>query len=142
MPPTPRNDERAEPDGHVALLPAAPASATTARHLVRRLFPASATADQRATAELLTTELVANAVVHARTPCRLRLSCPRDGVLRVEVSDRAAGMPTVQDIGPSELDGRGLQLVDALATQWGITRSTPAEKTVWFETPCRRAAGP
>ena len=122
-----------QPRGHVTTLPPSPDSATTARHLVRRLLPVGTADEQRATAELLTTELVTNAVVHACTPCRLRVSYPRAGILRVEVSDAVAATPALQSAEPTAPNGRGLQLVAALAADWG-TAPASAGKTVWFET--------
>ena len=82
-------------------------------------------------ATLIVTELVANAIRHAGTTIGVRLRRIPEG-LRLEVSD---GSPRqVRPASPSLLDegGRGLALVDALATHYGV-EGHPTGKTVWVE---------
>jgi anti-sigma regulatory factor (Ser/Thr protein kinase) len=89
-----------------------------------------------ATAQLLVSELVTNAVVHAKGPIGLRIS--RDeGRVRVEVSDVGAAQPAQppQPIpDPPAEAGRGFFLLNALASAWG---TRPADRhgreTTWFE---------
>ncbi|MDX3751154.1 ATP-binding protein [Streptomyces sp. AK08-02] len=81
-------------------------------------------------AELLVSELVTNAVLHAASPFRLTLSASH-GVLRCEVTDTGRGTPQVLCAGTGE-SGRGMFLVDALARRWGCHQDGPG-KTVWFE---------
>lgn len=81
--------------------------------------------------ELLTTELVTNAIRHARSDARVAASLV-DGRIRVSVTDDGAGMPTVTNAGDDDESGRGLALVDTLAVAWGID-SHDVGKTVWFE---------
>ena len=84
-------------------------------------------------AELLTAELVANAVVHAPGSGDVSVRVRVDGsVLRVEVTDGGAGRPVLRHASPTAPDGRGLALVDALASAWGAVPAG-AGKTVWFE---------
>jgi GAF domain-containing protein/anti-sigma regulatory factor (Ser/Thr protein kinase) len=83
------------------------------------------------TAALLVSELVTNAVVHARTSVGLRVSAVGDR-LRVEVADGSRARPVRQDFRPEATGGRGLLLLDRLATTWEVRR-TPDGKTVWFE---------
>ena len=80
-------------------------------------------------ATLLASELVTNSIVHASGEVMLRASCPA-GHLRVEVMDHGEGVPTRRVPGES---GRGLQIVEALATRWGINRSNGAGREAWFE---------
>jgi two-component sensor histidine kinase len=82
-------------------------------------------------AVLLTSELVTNAVVHART--ELVVTVSRDGDrARVAVHDEESIPPHRREAG---LDGgRGLALVEALAGSWG-TFSQGEGKAVWFELP-------
>lgn len=80
---------------------------------------------------LLTSELVTNAVVHARSGVRLTLVLGRAAV-RVEVADDAPGRPVLRRAGPESLSGRGLTLLDAIADRWGVEHATPG-KSVWFE---------
>jgi anti-sigma regulatory factor (Ser/Thr protein kinase) len=83
-------------------------------------------------AELLLTELVANAVRHARTPFSVMMRWNgRD--LRCEVTDANPLPPRPQAIvDPFTTGGRGLLLVDQLAASWGTER-VPHGKTVWFD---------
>jgi len=82
-------------------------------------------------AQLLLTELLSNALRHSETPI-LVAAALHDGRLRVEVTDSGHRMPKMRQAGPGETAGRGLQLVDALSSSWGVT---PLEhgKRVWFE---------
>ncbi|QOV39215.1 ATP-binding protein [Streptomyces ferrugineus] len=88
------------------------------------------------TAALIVAELAANAVLHARVPGRdiaLRLSCGPDTV-RVEVADaRGERLPRVSTPAADADTGRGLLLVDALATRWGVDTEPGPSKTVWAE---------
>jgi anti-sigma regulatory factor (Ser/Thr protein kinase) len=92
-------------------------------------------------AALLTAELAANAARHGRLPGRdfkLRLSVvPSPAVLRIEVSDSRGEKPPVPaELGepaPDAESGRGLLLVEALASRWGTEPRHPSGKTVWVE---------
>ncbi|WP_410583640.1 ATP-binding protein [Amycolatopsis sp. lyj-108] len=87
--------------------------------------------------ELLTTELVTNAHEHANGVCELRVSLPSDReVVRVEVDDhRPLLRPRrVAKQDPTSPRGRGLELVEAISTQWGVNTGT-GYKTVWAEIP-------
>jgi anti-sigma regulatory factor (Ser/Thr protein kinase) len=84
---------------------------------------------------LIVAELAANAVTHGRVPGRdfeLRLALAPTA-LRIEVSDpRGEREPEPRQSAPEAEDGRGLQLVEALATSWG-TKDRLIGKTVWAE---------
>lgn len=83
-------------------------------------------------ATLIVSELVTNAIVHAATPAELRAQWS-NGVLRLEVIDNAEGNPPDPRIAaPDDEGGRGLLLVDALSTAWGV-ESTDHGKVVWAE---------
>jgi anti-sigma regulatory factor (Ser/Thr protein kinase) len=94
--------------------------------MARRVAP-PATAD---TVELVVSELVTNAVLHGGSEVLLMIANLGDRV-RVEVSDSSPCLPQVvhTDLGAH---GRGLQLVDALATRWG-SEPTVTGKMVWCE---------
>lgn len=85
------------------------------------------------TVTLLVSELVTNAVVHARAEPDLAVVLLADRI-RVEVTDDAPGEPSVRDPGDVDESGRGMALVDALASAWGVTQRG-GHKTVWFEVP-------
>lgn len=82
-------------------------------------------------AVLLTSEVVTNAVIHGRSEARLRVVVTADRI-RVEVGDDNSRHPVVQPDDHEALDGRGLQLLDVVATEWGV-RDDVIGKTVWFE---------
>nr|WP_078509092.1 ATP-binding protein [Streptomyces zinciresistens] len=83
-------------------------------------------------AELLTSELVTNAIVHTGHEAYLTATLGPDG-LRVEVRDFVARRPEprVPDADDGT-NGRGLLLVQALADAWGV-RTHGVGKAVWFE---------
>jgi anti-sigma regulatory factor (Ser/Thr protein kinase) len=82
---------------------------------------------------LLASELVTNAVRHGQGEITCRLWPGRD-VVRFEVADRGDALPQEVDRGLVADSGRGLRIVDTLASRWG---TVPAQhqggKTVWFE---------
>ncbi|WP_406554073.1 ATP-binding protein [Streptomyces sp. YS-3] len=85
-------------------------------------------------AALIVAELAANAVLHGHVPgheFELRLALGT--VLRIEVTDtRAARRPLRPEPAGEAESGRGLLLVEALATAWGVAERPPG-KTVWAE---------
>jgi anti-sigma regulatory factor (Ser/Thr protein kinase) len=83
-------------------------------------------------AELLTSELVTNALVHTDDDAILTATVGPRG-LRVEVRDFVARRPRLR--APDADDGthgRGLLLVQSLADAWGV-RPHAEGKSVWFE---------
>ena len=87
-------------------------------------------AETRDTVELLTSELLTNAVRHGRGgTVTLRLLCFHDQVT-VEVTDFSTRGPRARKAGVEDESGRGLMLVEALAQAWG-TRPSSGGKTVW-----------
>jgi anti-sigma regulatory factor (Ser/Thr protein kinase) len=89
-------------------------------------------ADQRDRLVLVVSEIVTNAVRHARSLVHLRV-VRRHSTVRVEIHDDASAMPRFREPAPDDLDGRGLHLVEALADEWGVTPSVPRGKTVWAQ---------
>ncbi|MFJ2258904.1 ATP-binding protein [Streptomyces sp. NPDC087844] len=89
------------------------------------------------TVVLVVAELAANAVLHGRVPGRdFALDLAGDearGVIRIEVTDTHPALPTRRTPPPDEDQGRGLLLVDALATRWGVRDRVGPGKTVWVE---------
>ena len=78
-------------------------------------------------ADLVVTELATNAVRHAGTA--FSVSVAIDDLVTIEVSDGSGAVPARRDT-PSDEDGRGLQLVEALAADWGVD-ITGGTKSVW-----------
>ena len=82
-------------------------------------------------ARLIVSELVCNAVRHAGTDIGLTLvTCPQG--LRMEVSDGSTRPIQPRIATPADEGGRGLALVEALASHYGVRRSISG-KTVWAE---------
>jgi anti-sigma regulatory factor (Ser/Thr protein kinase) len=106
-------------------------SIPTARRMVRELTAAQRD-DLAAVAELLTDELLTNAVVHGGGQFLLHAEIERDR-LRVVVSDVELSAPvTVGPPGHVLEHGRGMTIVEAMASSWGVDR-LGSEKSVWFE---------
>lgn len=82
---------------------------------------------------LLASELVTNAVLHARTEIDLRYVVERTSV-RIEVEDGNTRHPIAVATPADATSGRGLGLVHALAKKWGVD-GTDDGKIVWFELP-------
>jgi len=71
------------------------------------------------TAALLTSEVVTNAVLHARTPLGLVVLREKEGIA-VEVTDGSRATPQEREATPETTNGRGLALLAQLATTWGV----------------------
>jgi serine/threonine-protein kinase RsbW len=82
-------------------------------------------------AVLLVSEVVTNAAVHAQSTIRVTVHVDSHWV-RVEVEDEGQGQPVLRVPAQSELQGRGLAVVDRLSTDWG-TDPHDRGKVVWFE---------
>ena len=81
--------------------------------------------------ELLLTEVVTNAVVHARTASTVRIA-RADDLLCVEVEDGSPYPPRRRRTRTADDEhGRGVELLDSLATRWGVRRVQHG-KVVWF----------
>lgn len=81
---------------------------------------------------LVTSELVSNAVLHARTVIDVALSVA-EGVVELSVSDRDARSPRPRPQRPdaTAVGGRGLMLVELLSDDWGVAERMDG-KEVWF----------
>ncbi|WP_329575051.1 SpoIIE family protein phosphatase [Kitasatospora sp. NBC_01250] len=101
-----------------------------ARRLAGRALRRWGLDELAADTELMISELVTNAVQHAKKPITLRLV--RTLVLRCEIGDDSPQLPRRRRIGPDEERGRGLELVAKCADSWGSTR-LGGGKIVWFE---------
>ncbi len=81
---------------------------------------------------LLVTELVTNAVVHAESDAEVAVVLTPT-TLRVEVADRGGGAALPKDAATFDTSGRGMALVDAMASAWGTTPRADGGKVIWFE---------
>jgi DNA-binding NarL/FixJ family response regulator len=81
---------------------------------------------------IVVSELAANAITHAESDYRVRLSSTQRSV-RIEVRDGGEGTPEPQPKSLTSEHGRGLLMVAAIAASWGIERSEGRRKLVWAE---------
>lgn len=113
--------------GVTVALDGRPDDVPRARHLVRDALRDQLTADRLADAQLLTSELVTNAVIHAQPPLALRWGV-RGGHLVIVVSDSGVGQALARDN-----HGRGLSVVTALAHRCGAwTTTTGTHAWCWL----------
>jgi hypothetical protein len=115
-----------------------PSSIARARHTVVRTCDAWGIAGA-SNAELVVSELVANAVMHGWGHLALRLFDTADG-LRIEVEDANPSPPVSTDGHVNRGGGFGMQIVDRLA-DWGW-RPTSAGKIVWAKVHAAMPAAP
>ncbi|MFJ2561068.1 MULTISPECIES: ATP-binding protein [unclassified Streptomyces] len=115
-----------------------PSSVAAARAELRKALAGWGMSALEDSAVLVLSELVTNAVRHARVPSGreietrfvpVRLPVP-DG-LRIEVHDASALRPFRWAEPPDACGGRGLVIVDALADEWGVTDRGGVGKLVW-----------
>ncbi|MFD1933684.1 MULTISPECIES: ATP-binding protein [Nonomuraea] len=114
-------------------LPPDASSVAWARHLIRARLASWALDGPSEVAQLLVSELVTNAVRHARGPYRLVLYVVED-LLRCEVQDADEILPQLRHVDAGDENGRGLAVLDLLACCWGSQRTLEG-KSVWFELP-------
>ncbi len=108
-----------------------PSSARASRRFVRTHLAEGTDADGWLdTAELLVSELVTNALLHARTSIGLAVNVFVDAV-RVEVSDASPVLPVRSSPQETSTTGRGLEVVELLADDSGVGASSTG-KVLWF----------
>ncbi len=122
-------------------LSACPSSVGAARRFVRDVLCTRNVSDRVAdTVALLTSEVVTNAIVHAGAAPKLVVRLSR-GRVRVEVHDQHTEVPVRRRHDPLAVSGRGMEIVDQLAREWGVEH-VPDGKRVWFEVPFSSPALP
>ena len=116
-----------------ARFPPGPASPGQARALVGRRLTEHDRHSLVDDVTLVVSELVTNAVVHARTAIRVRIE-ELPFCVKLTVFDESADLPAPRlarrVVGDSE-GGRGVWLVDACSTDWGTDRVGDHGKCVW-----------
>ncbi len=104
---------------------------TRARSFVATTLQGWAREDLDDAAAVIIAELAANAVRHADSTFKVSMS--RHGTtVRISVHDWGPHVPWRRDPPVTSLSGRGLRLVDHLATRWG-TDLPGSGKVVWAE---------
>ncbi len=113
----------------------------TARALLREAL-AEEQPEAIEVAVLLTSELVANAVVHGQGEAVLEVTyAPARGLLRVRVSDHSHEIPVLRHPSLSQDHGRGIAIVEHFSSRWGIDGPDEDGKGVWFELQLPRPRG-
>ena len=111
-------------------LPATARSVPEARHHIADTLQTWGCDGFVDTARLLTSELVTNAVLHARTEMTLAVEQTAQGV-RISVTDSSPVPPSLRHHSTTATTGRGLRLLDQLAREWNVEEDDRG-KTVWF----------
>ena len=114
-----------------ATLDPGPHAARQARELLRSVVPIEGRLAAFERAELLVSEVVANAVLHGAPPVAVRVQWDGATGLVVTVSDGSPARPVRRDPAGFDDEGHGVQLVHTLSDAWGVD-STAAGKAVWF----------
>jgi serine/threonine-protein kinase RsbW len=119
--------------GYTRTLPSSAESVEMARRLVRMAMDAWGLDDLTDSGALLMSELVTNAVKHARSRA-VRVTVTRLGQdrVRIAVVDKSRELPVRQSPAENEVGGRGLIIVEALSDRWGIDPLAWG-KRVWCE---------
>jgi len=112
-------------------LAAAPESPALARRFVAGCLRRWGLGHRVDDAELLTSELVTNAVRYAGPPVVVWVDQAADGVI-VAVQDPEPALPTPQSVAPDDVSGRGLAIVATMAADWGVDPVPDDGKAVWF----------
>lgn len=120
-------------------LAADPALVAQARSLATRQLAEWGLEQLAFATELIISELVTNAIRHARGPIAMRLIHTQ--TLICEVSDSSLSAPHLRHARTTDEGGRGLFLVAQLASRWG-TRYAHDGKTIWAEQPLPPAEAP
>lgn len=112
--------------------PARPDAVGHARSAVARELHAWGLDELSTVAELVISELVTNAVVHAGGPVWVGLISSGD-TLEYRVADPGTTPPQLRQADLADEGGRGLHLIDQLTDRWGVETGEPAGKTVWAQ---------
>ncbi|MBX9245427.1 ATP-binding protein [Actinotalea ferrariae] len=112
-------------------LPAEPSSVPHARRFVQDALVGQH-ADVVDRAEACISELVTNAVLHARTEIRISVEDLGD-TIRLDVRDRSTAMPRRLVHTVRSATGRGMEMVGLLARSWGVDLLEGDAKSVWCE---------
>lgn len=117
------------------VLPGQRQSVAVGRHwVVRAAVARGITGMANQVIELLSSELLANAVLHGPEGSAIGLQVAHtEAVVRVSVSDAGVSNPVVMHTEPSALNGRGMAIVEAMSSRWGVDEHRDGGKTVWYE---------
>ncbi len=115
---------------HEAAWPPDPASVSMARGFVCGWLGHYQLPGMVQEARVVVSELATNAVLHAGTPFIVTLARV-DGMVMLSVRDESSELPASRRLRPSASRGRGLYMVDAYSSTWGVTPDDAGGKSVW-----------
>jgi PAS domain S-box-containing protein len=116
---------------HRQALPSDLSSPGAARQVLRMALGERGRGEWAENAELASSEVVTNAVLHAHSPITLTVRVYRDSV-EVVVEDLNATPPSMRDYDSQATTGRGMGMVAALTSQCGVRPLPGGGKAVWF----------
>lgn len=111
-------------------LAAEPVSAPRARAFVCRHLIEHRAAYLVDPVRLVVSELATNAIVHARTPFTVTLSCV-DRTVRLAVRQESPVPQVPAQRQPNDLSSRARRIVELVSSDWSGVSDTPASETVW-----------
>jgi anti-sigma regulatory factor (Ser/Thr protein kinase) len=112
-------------------LPASPTAARTARRVLARACEEWGVPGCRGTGELVVSELVTNALQHARSDLDLVIASDGARMVRIGVRDPLRVAPATRSPSEDSLGGRGLQIVETVAEASGALPTADGGKVVW-----------
>ena len=121
------------------VLPCEPRSASAARRFAMRTLHQWNSEDEGDVVELLLSEVVTNALLHTSSPVEVCLVRDFQGI-RVAVADGSPALPSQRHWADDASTGRGLALVEALASGWGV-ELVDGGKVVWFTVGAAESTG-
>jgi len=123
-------------------LPACSESVRMGRHTTRVVLSAWRLPSLEENAVLVVSELLTNAIRHARDTDAIELDLHATRAwLRIEIQDRDRQWPRPRVVNELSESGFGFVLIDALAAKWGV-RETETGKAVWAELDIQPGSGP
>jgi len=111
--------------------PSEPESAAAARHWMEAAAAEVEWDGSVEEAVLCVSELVTNSLRHAGAEVRVTLY-RRGAALWVLVKDAGPGSVVRKHALPTDVSGRGLEIVERVSSTWGVMAETDG-KAVWFE---------
>jgi anti-sigma regulatory factor (Ser/Thr protein kinase) len=113
-------------------LPAQPSTCTVARHAIRNFCARTSQPESADDAELLTSELVTNAIRQSSALVTVRAHDTVNGITVTVTDDVASPLALVASVPPGMAEhGRGIHVVAQIASAWG-SDSHPNGHSVWF----------
>lgn len=111
-----------------------PATPRAARRFMDEILERWACRPAVDTLHLVLSEVVSNAVVHARSAPEIAVRL-LDGFIRVEVADDSPVLPEARSADESAVSGRGMGIIESETARWGVEPRRGGGKVVWFDVP-------